>query len=104
MSTKGEHLMKGLDQLREGLTNISRFSNKQDLIKLLVASPTAARQMKDLLNDNSLLQKLIVSMVSARNSRLSADTVEKVISDFLEVLFDLSQPVIDDKEDSNEPS
>jgi hypothetical protein len=96
--TKGEHLVKGLDQIRDGLANINRFSSKQDLIKMLVTSQSAAKQLKGLLNDNSLLKTLVYSMVASRNSRLSTETVDKVISDFLDILFDLSQPVPEEEE------
>jgi len=44
------------------------------------------------LADKSLVYNLVLSMVRSRNSRLSEDTVQKVVTDFLDVLFDLSKP------------
>lgn len=90
--TKGEMLISGIDRIREGLEMISGLGSKQDLIKTLVGSQAAANRLRDLMKSNAVFQNTVVAMVAARNGRLSSDTVEKVITDFLDVLFDLSQP------------
>jgi len=91
--TKGEALVTGIDKLREGLEMISSLGSKQqDLIKTLVGSNVAANRLNDLLKSNIVFQNTIISMVSARNSKLAPVIVEKVITDFMDVLFDLSQP------------
>jgi hypothetical protein len=101
--TKGEALMKGIDQLREGLSLINGIGgNRQDFIKLLVTSPTATTKLRDIMKDNVLMKTLVFGMVASRNKKLAPGTVENVISDFLDVLFDMSQPmyVDSDNEDS----
>lgn len=90
--TKGEIMILGIDKIREGLEMLSGLGSKQDIVKSLVSSKTAASQLKDLMKDNAVFQNLVVSLVTARNSKLVPTTVEKVISDFLDVLFDLSRP------------
>ncbi len=101
MSTKGERLINGIDQLKVGLALINSIGgNRQDFIKLLVTSSTAAKNLRDLMKDNALMKTLVFSMVAARNTRLAPGTVENVISDFLDVLFDLSQPVPEDEENN----
>lgn len=96
--TKGEALIAGIDKIREGLEMISRQGNKQDLIKTLIGSQAAANRLRDLVKSNVVFQNTVISMVAARNGRLNAETVDKVIGDFLDVLFDLSQPHIAPKE------
>jgi hypothetical protein len=93
--TKGEMLINGMEKIREGLEMISRLGDKQELIKALVGSQSAANRLKDLVKSNTIFQNMILSMVSARNSRLNSETVEKVITDFLDILFDLSRPYKD---------
>ncbi len=90
--TKGEILISGIDRIREGLEMISNLGSKQDLMKTLVGSQTAANRLKDLMKSNAVFQNTVIVMVAARNGRLSSETVEKVVTDFLDVLFDLSQP------------
>lgn len=91
--TKGELLITGIDRIREGLEMISGIgSSKQDLIKTLVGSQAAANRLRDLMKSNLVFQNTVIAMVAARNGRLSTETVEKVVTDFLDVLFDLSQP------------
>lgn len=90
--TKGEALIAGIDKIREGLDMIARQGNKQDLIKTLIGSQAAANRLRDLVKSNVVFQNTVISMVAARNGRLNTETVDKVISDFLDVLFDLSQP------------
>jgi hypothetical protein len=98
--TKGERLITGIEQLRDGLTLINGIGgSRQDFIKLLVSSTTATSRLRDLLHDNALLKTMVFGMVAARNSKLVAQTVEKVIGDFMDVLFDLSQPTTEDGED-----
>lgn len=90
--TKGEMLINGMEKIREGLEIISKLDNKQNLMKLLIGSQQAANRLRSLINSNTIFQNMVMSMVSARNSRLNPDTVEKVVTDFLDILFDLSQP------------
>ena len=90
--TKGEILVTGIDKIREGLEMISQLGDKQELIKTLVGSQASANRLKDLMTNNLVFQNMVISMVAARNSRLNRDTVEKVITDFMDILFDLSQP------------
>jgi hypothetical protein len=102
MATKGERLMNGIEQLKDGLLMIGSIGgNRQDFIKMLVGSPTATKNLKDLMRDNAIMKSMVFSMVASRNSRLSVGTVENIISDFLDVLFDLSQPV-PEEQDSEE--
>lgn len=89
--TKGEALLLGLDQIKEGLTLIGRVSSQADLLKVLVKSDKGARQLREVLGA-PLLRTMILSLVRAKNTRLSEDTVEKVVGDFLDVLCDLAQP------------
>jgi hypothetical protein len=97
--TRGERLADGISKLREGLLIIGSIGgNKQDFIKLLVSSQAGARNLKELLKDNAILKSMVFSLVKSRNSRLAPDTIDKVIGDFLDVLFDLSQPVSGDEE------
>ncbi|MEW5899427.1 MAG: hypothetical protein AB1652_09710 [Bacillota bacterium] len=91
-TTKGEALIAGLDQIREGLDMIARLGNRNDLLRNLVGSQAATQRLKDLMKSNNVLFNLIIGMVKARNSRLSEETVNKVVIDFLDVLFDLSKP------------
>lgn len=90
--TRGEMLVKGLEQIREGLNIVSGIGRPNDLLKMVVGSPQAAKRLREVLDDNSVLQSIVISLVQARNSRLSGDTVKKIIGDFLDVLFDLSKP------------
>jgi hypothetical protein len=93
--TKGEMLVNGMEKIKEGLEMISKLGDKQELIKTLVGSQAAANRLKDLVKSNVIFQNMVLSMVSARNSRLNAETVQKVITDFMDVLFDLSRPYKD---------
>ncbi len=90
--TKGEIMILGIDKIREGLEMLSGIGSKQDIVKSLVSSQAAANRLKDLMRDNAVFQSLVTSLVTARNGKLAPTTVEKVISDFLDVLFDLSRP------------
>ena len=92
MNTKGEALIEGIEKIREGLEMISQLGSKQDLIKTLVGSPTTANRLRGLLKSNLVFQNTVTAMVASRNGRLSPETVDKVITDFMDVLFDLSQP------------
>lgn len=90
--TKGEMLVSGIDKIREGLEMVSGMGSKQEIIKTLVGSQASANRLKDLMKSNLVFQHTVVSMVASRNARLSPETVDKVVTDFLDVLFDLSQP------------
>ena len=92
MQTKGEMLLTGIEKAREGLDMIAQLGGREDLLKAIVGTPALANKLRDVVKNNSLFKGLVLSMVSARNSRLSSGTVEGVINDFLDVLFDLSQP------------
>ncbi|MCL6446828.1 MAG: hypothetical protein K6U04_01550 [Armatimonadetes bacterium] len=96
MTTKGEALIAGLDQIREGLDMIARLGNRNDLLRSLVGSQAATQRLKDLMKSNNVLFNLVLGMVKARNSRLSEETVNKVVIDFLDILFDLSKPYRDE--------
>lgn len=101
--TKGERLINGIEQLKEGLAMIGGIGgNKQDFIKLLVTSTTAAKNLKELMKDNAIMKTMVFSMVASRNNKLVVSTVEKVITDFLDILFDLSQPAQADEETEDE--
>ncbi|MGE5572981.1 MAG: hypothetical protein ACM3ZU_08195 [Bacteroidota bacterium] len=89
--TKGEALLLGLDQIKEGLNLIGRVNTQADLLKVLVTSDKGARQLREVLGA-PLLKMMVLGLVKAKNSRLSEDTVEKVVTDFLNVLCDLAQP------------
>lgn len=99
MKTKGEVLFAGISKIREGLTDIQKLGDQQDMIKLLMLTPKATSRLKEIMEDDRIFQNLVVSMVSSRNSRLSATTVETIITDFLDVIFDLSQPYQDPESD-----
>lgn len=90
--TKGEVLVSGLDQIKEGLQLISEVGDKYSLIHNLIGSQAAAKRLREVMASKTILYNLIANMVCARNSRLSEDTVNKVITDFLDILFDLSKP------------
>lgn len=89
--TKGEAILLGLEQIREGLQMVRQASREVDLIRTLIGSATASRQLRDVLS-SGLLRTVVLEMVRSRNPRLSQETVEKVVSDFLNVLFELSKP------------
>ncbi|MFA5385951.1 MAG: hypothetical protein WC364_15065 [Eubacteriales bacterium] len=101
--TKGEMLVNGMDKIKEGLEMISGLGDRQELIKTLVGSQAAANRLKDLLKSNTIFENMVISMVASRNSRLNAETTRKVITDFLDVLFDLSQPYRTEKEEEIAP-
>jgi len=89
--TKGEAIVLGLTQIREGLEMVTQASRDIDLIRNLVGSTRAAQQFREVLN-TGLLKTIVLEMVAARNGRLSRDTVAKVVQDFMDVLFDLAKP------------
>lgn len=91
-TTKGEILLAGIDRIREGLEMIAKLGNRQDLIKELVGSSTMANRLRDVMKSNSIFEGMVLSMVKSRNGRLSPETVDKVVTDFMDVLFDLSRP------------
>jgi len=90
--TKGEALVNGLNQIDEGLKMISALGNRYDLIATMVGSKTSAQRLRDVIRGNKVLYNLVLNMVKAKNSRLSGETVDKVVTDFLDTLFDLSRP------------
>ncbi len=90
--TKGEVLIEGLERIREGLQMVARLGSHVDLVRQLTGSQTAAQRLREVMRSETLVYNLVLAMVKARNSRLSEDTVEKVVRDFLDVLFDLSRP------------
>ncbi len=92
--TKGEALIAGIDKIRDGFEMIAQLGGKQGLIKTLIGSQAAATRLRDLLKSNIVFQNTVIAMVAARNGKLVDTTVDKVISDFLDVLFDLTQPYI----------
>lgn len=89
--TKGEAIVVGLEQIREGLEMVNKASRDVDLIRTLVGSHRGAQQLRDIMN-TGLLKTVVLEMVAARNPRLASDTVAKVVQDFLGVLFDLAKP------------
>lgn len=101
MTTKGEVLIAGLNQIRDGLEMISRLGDKTDLVKTMVGSQAAARRLRDVMKDNNVVYNMVLNMVQSRNGQLSPKTVTKVINDFLDVLFDLSQPYTVDEQTDN---
>ena len=90
--TKGEALVLGLNQIDEGLKMISALGNRYDLVATMVGSKTSAQKLRDVIRGNKVLYNLVLNMVKAKNSRLAGETVEKVVTDFLDTLFDLSSP------------
>lgn len=92
MTTKGEALITGLEQIRDGLEMISRLGDRTDLVKSMIGSQVAAQRLRDIMKNNNVVYNMVLSMVQGRNGRLSTETVAKVVNDFLDVLFDLSQP------------
>lgn len=89
--TKGEALAVGLEQLKQGLQMIRQVGGPKDLLKILVGSQAAVSQIKEVIATGTL-RPLVYALVASRNSRLSAETVHKVVDDFLDVLTDLAQP------------
>lgn len=75
MTTKGEAIVSGFAKIQEGLELIARLGNRDDLLK-----------------EDKLFSNLVLSMVKARNTWLSPETVTKVVDDLFDVLFDLSKP------------
>ncbi len=92
MTTKGEIMLQGLDQIKDGLELISHQGNQDMLLRALVGSTAAARRLREVIKDSALFRSMVMSLVCARNGRLSPETVEKVTRDFLDVIFDLSRP------------
>lgn len=90
--TKGEVLAEGLERIRDGLQMVAQIGAPADLVRSLVGSQAAAQRLREVMRDNSVLYGLVLAMVKARNPRLSGGTVEKIVRDFLDVLFDLSRP------------
>ncbi len=99
--TKGEMLLQGLEQVREGLDLIGRHGNQDLLLKTLVGSNTAAKRLREVVQGSTVFRSMVLSLVCARNARLSAETTEKIIRDFLDVMFDLSQPYRNDPEEGD---
>ena len=89
--TKGEGIVAGIERIREGLDLIGKAGSQREVLTILVGSGRGAEQLRQVMQPG-LLRSILVSMVHARNARLSAETVEKVLDDFLKVLFELSQP------------
>jgi hypothetical protein len=100
--TKGEILLLGLEQVREGLELISQHGDQNMLLRTLVGSTAAAKRLREVVRDSAVFRSMVMTLVCARNSRLSAETVEKVVRDFLDVMFDLSQPYRDNAPSSDE--
>ena len=94
--TRGEVILEGLERIREGLDLIRRAGSQTEVLTILVGSTRGAEQLRQVMRPG-LLRNVIVSMVHARNNRLSAETVEKVLNDFMDVLFDLSKPYEESK-------
>ncbi|NPV72121.1 MAG: hypothetical protein HPY55_16060 [Firmicutes bacterium] len=90
--SKGEALLAGLQQIDEGLKMIASLGGRYDLVATMVGSKTTAQKLRDVIRGNKALFNLVVNIVKAKNNRLAAETVEKVIGDFLDTLFDLSKP------------
>jgi len=89
--TRGEAIVAGIERIREGLDLIRRAGSQTEVLTILVGSSRGAEQLRQVMQPG-LLRSIIVSMVHSKNSRLSAETVEKVLDDFLRVLFELSKP------------
>lgn len=92
VTTKGEALINGIEQIQDGLEMIAKLGDKESLIITLVGSQSAARRLRDVIKSKNLIYNLVISLVKARNTRLVDETVKKVIDDFMDVLFDLSTP------------
>lgn len=90
--SKGQVIVTGLTMIEDGLALIAKLGNKYDLVATLVGSDTAATKLRNAIKANKVFYSLIGNIVKSKNNRLSGDTVEKVIDDLLDVLFDLSQP------------
>ncbi len=99
METKGERMITAIEKIREGLEMLANIGDRQDLVKALLGSGAAAERLRDLVKGNGAFERLVLPMVRTRNGRLSADTVDKVVTDFLDVVFDLSRPWPGDTED-----
>lgn len=98
MTTKGEALISGLDQIREGLDMIAKLGDGNDLVKNMIGSQAGAQRLRNVMQEKTLVFNLVLSMVAARNSRLTEETVRRVVTDFLDVLFDLSKPYREETE------
>lgn len=90
--SKGELLLTGIEKTREGLEMIAQVGDSQDLMKALAGSPKLADTLRGMMKGNYIFENMVVTMVAAKNSRLSPGTVLSVINSFMDVLFDLSQP------------
>lgn len=69
MKTKGEALVEGIEKICKCLEMVQGMGDEYGLMRNLVGSLSAARV-----------------------SKLKEETVEKVVEEFLDVLFDLSKP------------
>jgi hypothetical protein len=90
--SKGQAIVTGLTMIEDGLAMIARLGNKYDLVATLVGSDTAATKLRNAVKANKVFYGLVGNIVKAKNTRLAGETTEKVIDDFLDTLFDLSQP------------
>lgn len=92
METKGERMITAIEKIREGLEMLTEIGDRQDLVKALLGSPAAAERLRDLVKGNGAFERLVLPLVRVRNGRLNTETVDKVVTDFLDVVFDLSRP------------
>lgn len=89
--TRGEAIAAGTEKIREELGLIRKAGSQTEALPILVGSSRGAEQLRQVMQPG-LLRSIIVSMVHSKNSRLSAETVEKVLDEFLRVLFELPKP------------
>lgn len=71
---------------------ISKLGDRNDLVKNMIGSQAGAQRLRNVMQEKSLVFNLVLSMVAATNKKLTEDTVKRVVTDFLDVLFDLSKP------------
>lgn len=91
--TKGEAIVSGLAMIEDGLKMIANLGNKYDLVKAIVGSGQAAERLRSAISDNKVMYNLVLNIVRSRNaSNLSAKSVDRVVDDLLDTLFDLSRP------------
>lgn len=91
--TRAEAMLRGLDQIREGLALVATSGgNRDDLLRLMVGSQGTVRRFREALSGEPLLRNLVYSLVAARVTRPGEDSVRRVLDTFFAVVFELAAP------------
>jgi hypothetical protein len=97
--SKGEVFLGAFDKIRDALKELAVLNgpgpvaNKYNVLEFLASSQKGADKLRDVFSQkgNQVLHSLMVQVVAARNG-LKPATVERVIGDAFDFIFDLSTP------------